>query len=344
MNKLKKCMQNDLDHISNKIDEGYSNKDIIIQNIDFVLSVAEDQHIKLRESNTISKYIDEYVDDENCATDEYIDNYHKYKDLNVDLTNVGKRINDEYAFKLVDPRFKKKVNINESIKIVGDFFKIYDRDIYDYYENFIINGKFFIVKRIFEIYGLSSVSDELLEPYLFLKNSNTIRDMTVIAHEMIHIYLSEKDKYINDKEALNIYVNGVNEVYSHYIEYILLDYLSSINYYSKDIINYKKSLYSELIEHLSNYYVMLEPFDIDFTSYDEVVLHNELKEYSYGLFFLYHFYDQYLLNHDTAKENITNFMLDSKDKEFGYLVNNYGLSEDNLRDYNVILKHVKKIY
>ena len=344
MNKLKDTLQLDLDHISNKIDEGYNNKDIIIQNIDFVLSVAEDQHIKLKESKTIKNYIDDYEDDENCATKEYIDNYHKYKDFNVALTDVGKKIDDEYGFKKVDPGFKNKIGINDSIRLVGNFFKQYDKDIYDYYENFIINGKFFIVKKIFENLGLSSVSDELLEPYLFLQNTSTLRDITVLAHEMIHIYLSEKHKYINDKEALNIYVNGVNEVYSHYIEYLLLDYLSTINYNKKDIVNYKKSLYTELIEHLSNFYVMLEPFDIDFTSYDEVILHNDLKEYSYGLYFLYFFYEEYLIDKDKAKENITNFMLDSKEKEFGYLINNYGLDEDNLKDYKVLLRHMKKIY
>ena len=69
-----------------------------------------------------------------------------------------------------------------------------------------------------------------------------------------------------------------------------------------------------------------------------------MKIYSYGLYFLYYFYDQYLLSKDMAKENITNFMLDSKDKDFKYLINHYGLNEDKLRNDKVILKHVKKIY
>ena len=318
--------------------------DVIAQNIEFLLSVSEDQHVRLKESRTIKKYIDEYENDEECATREYIDNYHLYKDFNEALTNNGQRINDEYAFKLVDPNFKSKINIDASIRIVADFFKKYDKDIYDYYENFIINGKFFLVKRIFENFGLSSVSDELLEPYLFLQNTNTMRDITVLAHEMIHIYLSEKQKYMNDQESLMCYVNGVNEVYSHYIEYILLDYLSSNNFNKKDIINYKKSLYSDLIEHLSAFYIMLEPTDIDFTSYEEVSMHNEMKIYSYGLYFLYYFYEQYMIDKDMAKENITNFMLDSKKYEFNYLINNYGLSEEKLRDHKVLLKHIEKIY
>lgn len=344
MNRLKEVLQKDLNYISNKIDEGYDNDDIIAQNLDFILSVADDQHIGLKENKIIEEYIDNYENEDECVSDEFINNYHEYKDFNVALTKIGEKINDEYAFRLVDPPFKNKINMEKSIKIVSDFFKKYDKDIYEYFENFIINGKFFKVKRIFENFGLSSVSDELLEPYLFIQETNTIRDMNVLAHEIIHIFLSEKQKYLSDKEYSNIYINGTNEIYSHYIEYILLDYLESIKYNKMDIINYKKSLYYDLISHLSNFYIMLEPTDIDFTNYDEVSMYTEMREYSYGLYFLYHFYDQYILDKDMAKENITNFMLDSSKKDFNYLINNYGLSEEKLRDHKVLLKHIEKIY
>ena len=343
MNKLKESLQNDLNFISSKIDEGYNNDDIIIQNIDFLLCVASDQHFRLKKSPTIKDYLNNYVDDEECASKEYIDSYYNYKDFNIALTKIGQKLNNEYDFEIVDERYKSKIVFDDSIKIVADFFKDYDKDIYDYYENFIMNGKLFIVNEIFDGYGLSSVSDELLEPYLFLQNNNNIIDLMVIAHEIIHIYLSEKEKYISNEEFKMKYINGINEVYSHYIEYIFLDYLESINYNKIDIINHKKNLYSDLIERLAVFYVMLES-NIDFKSYDEVSFYNELKLYSYGLYFLYHFYDQYLEDKDKAKENITNFMLDSKKYDFKHLINNYGLKEENLRDYKVLLKHIEKIY
>ena len=344
MSRLKEELQKDINLISNRIDRGYKNDEVIAQNIEFILVIAEDQDIKLKYPRTIKKYIKNYKEDVSCAPQEYIDNYHKYKDFNISLSKVGERINDEYGFKLVDPKYRTKIKMDDSIKLVGDFFKQYDQDIYDYYEDFVTNGKFFVVKKLLEHYGYSSVSDDLLDPYLFVKKSNSLQDMAVIAHEIIHIYLSEKHKHISNEEEKKKYVNGVNEVYSHYIEYLLLDYLKSIDYDKKDIKTHKRALYSDLIEHLDGLYLMLEPTDIDFTEYDEVVFYNDMKIYSYGLYFLYHFYDQYLLSKDMAKENITNFMLDSKDYEFDYLINHYGLSEDKLRNEKVILKHVKKIY
>ena len=344
MNKLKETLQKDLNYISQRIENGYNNDNIIAQNIDFLLSIADDQHIRLKENNTINNYIDNYEEDEECASKDFIDNYHEYKEFNVALTKIGEKLSEEYGFKLTDPKLKGKLSMEESIKIVGRFFKTYDKDLYDYFENFIINGKFFIVKKVFENYGLSSISDELLEPYLFIQETKTLRDINVLAHETIHIYLSEKQKYMTEKEYSNIYINGTNEIYSHYIEYILLDFLESNNYNKKDIINYKKSLYYDLISHLSNFYIMLEPTDIDFTNYDEVSMYTEMREYSYGLYFLYHFYEQYILDANMAKYNITNFMLDSSKKDFNYLINNYGLDEEKLKDYKVLLRHIEKIY
>ena len=132
MNKLKTDLQNDLNLISKRIDEGYNNNDVIAQNIEFLLCVAEDQHINLKETKTIGRYIDNYEDEEECAKKEYIDNYHEFKDFNVALCNIGEKINNEYQFKIVDPKFKSKVNMDDSIRIVSSFFKKYDKDIYDY--------------------------------------------------------------------------------------------------------------------------------------------------------------------------------------------------------------------
>lgn len=344
MNSLKECLQSDLNLIGKKINDNNCNTDLIDSNLDFILSLADDQNIDLDYPKILQDYINNYVDNDEVVTKEYIDNYHKCKDFNVSLCNVCQKINDEYNFKLVYPRFKEKLCLDEAIKITGSFFKEYDRDIYDYYDNFIANGKFFTVKKIYDNYGLSSRSDQILEPYLFMANMNSIRNITVLAHEIIHMYLSEKQKYLNDRECLNIYVNNIDEVYSHYIEYIVLDYLENLGFNNRDIINYKKSMYTELIKHADNFYNFLEPVDINFEDEEDIDWYDDLKKYTYGLYFLYHFYDQYLLDKDMAKENITNFMLDSKNKEFNYLINNYGLSEDKLKDHKVLLRHIEKIY
>ena len=176
----------------------------------------------------------------------------------------------------------------------------------------MMNGKLFVTNNIFEGYGYSTFSDELLDPYLILSKTNNIFYATILAHEIIHIYLSEIDKNATVQEEKVRFINGVSEVYSIYIELLVLDYLENNGFNNKDIINYKKDIYSGLIEYLKTLYIMIEPDDIDFTSYDEVEFFNESKLYSYGYIFAYHFYDQYLTDKIMAKENITNFMLDSK--------------------------------
>ena len=343
MNRLKQTLQNDLNLIDDKLFEGYNNNDLAMLNIDALLSIACNQNMRLYRSPSIKRFIRNYNDEE-CADKDYIDNYHKYKDFNLKITKIAPILEEIYGFKVIEPKFKEKISIDDSIIIASKFLKKYDKDIYDYFENFIINGKFFIVDNIFEGYGYSTFSDELLEPYIILSRKENIFYITTLIHEIIHVYLSEKEKYMTMDESKRQYVNGICEVYPVFIEFLVLDYLYKNNLFLKDINSYKKDIYSGLMEYLKALYVMIDPYDLDFNSYEEVKFFNESKEYSYGYLFAYHFYDQYKKNKTMAKDNITNFMLDSKNKEFRQLINNYGLNEDKLSDYKVLYKHVKKIY
>lgn len=341
---LKEVLQRDLDTIDEKISSGYNNTDIIIQNIDTIISIAFDQRIRLKRKENIKKIIKKYGNYDEKVSDEYINNYHKYKKFNYDLTKIATVINQLYGYETIEPIFKEKINIDDAIKIDSQFLKQYDKDMYDYFENFIINGNFFVVNNIFEGYGYSSVADELLDPYIILCKSNNIYYTTVLMHELVHVYLSEKERNMTKQEASLQYINGVSETYSIFIEFLVLDFLKENNLFNKDIIPYKKDLYSGLIEYLKILYLMIDPDDLCFESSEEVSFYNEAKIYSYGYLLAYHFYDQYLNNRDKAKENITNFMLDSKKYEFEYLINNYGLNKEEITDYKLLLKHVEKIY
>ena len=342
MNNLRSALQNDLDLIDERIASGYSNKDIIFQNIDTILSIAFDQKMRLKRKDNVKKIIKEYRNYSDEISNEYIDNYHKLKKFNYDITKMAIDISQIYGYETI--KFKEKISIDDAIKVDSKFLKEYDKDMYDYFENFMLNGKFFIVDNIFEGYGYSSVSDELLDPYIILCKSNNIFYITVLMHELVHVYLSEKEKYMTKEEASLQYINGVSETYSIFIEFLVIDYLQKNNLFKKDIISYKKDIYFGLIEYLKSLYLMIDPCDICFDSYDEVGFYNESKIYSYGYLLAYHFYEQYLNDRDQAKENITNFMLDSKKYEFDYLINNYGLNEKEITDNKLLLKHIEKIY
>ena len=56
----------------------------------------------------------------------------------------------------------------------------------------------------------------------------------------------------------------------------------------------------------------------------------------------YHYFDEYLKNEDRCKDNITKMSLDSKKYDRKYLLNNYGLKEDNLGKSRVLKKHFKE--
>jgi hypothetical protein len=130
-------------------------------------------------------------------------------------------------------------------------------------------------------------------------------------------------------EELTSFINNFDEVYSIYIELIFLDYLKYKKYLTHDV-NVSLSMFAnQTVSYLDN---------LKFEKY----MNRADEGYSYGYVLAYHFYEQYLKDKDMAKCNITKFMLESKDHDKFYMLNNYGLNQNDILNPQKIEKHMKK--
>ena len=167
-----------------------------------------------------------------------------------------------------------------------------------------------------------------------------IISIIVLAHEIIHLYIANYYKDISNNERKNINFNNLKEVYSHFIELLMLDYLENNKLKTNDIELFRDEYNADIVENLTAINTMLEPNDLDFTSIDEVLIYDDLASYSYGKLFAYHFYDNYLKDRELTKDNILKFRIESKNHDFKYMINHYGLEEDKLLDEKVLVRHL----
>lgn len=342
MNKLKKEFEKDLILIDKELEiKNNPNFDLLIENIDFFLTVASDQRFALKLPYNV-KYLLMNYNDEEKVSDSFINKYKNNMDLNIKFSNMANILTNYYDLDFQEGKYSCKVKNDEAKKIVGDFFKSYDKDIYDFYENYIINGRIFYLKHIMQNIGLSFEGDYLIEPYLFLTKEKNIFNITILAHEMMHIYMGNyyKDFSMEDRKKLNNI--NIREVYSHFIELLMFDYLESINFNQRDIDLCRNEFNGSLIEMLTLFNSVLDSNDYDFTDFDRVLLYNEAETYSYGKVFAYHFYENYLKCKEETKDNIFRLSLEGKDHDLKYIINNYGLKEDRILDYKVLAKHLEK--
>ena len=342
MNKLKKEFENDLILIDKELEKNDNpNFDLLIENIDFFLTVASDQKFHLKLPHNVKKLIKEYNDEEKVS-DRFVNKYKKNMDFNTKLSNIANILTYYYDIDCDEGYYTCKVQNDEAKKIVADFFKSYDKDIYDFYENYIINGRVFYLRHILQNIGLSFEGDYLIEPYLFLTKEKNIFNITILAHEMIHIYMGNYYKNLTMDERRKLNNVNIREIYSHFIELLMFDYLESINFKQSDIDSCRKEFNGSLIEMLVLFNNVLDPNDYDFTDFDRVLLYNEAETYSYGKVFAYHFYDNYLKNKEETKNNIFRLSIEGKDHDLKYIINHYGLNENKILDHKVLAKYLEK--
>lgn len=291
-------------------------------------------------------------------------------------------------------RYRK---IIDPIKMAGDFFKDYDKDLYDFFKLELERRHYF---------------DWLLEPstggctidipvkdksYILLNNlfEDNILKASIVCHETIHAYFNHLQKFRDYDSVLKSQINNLNEVYSTFIQMAFVEWLKKINYKSKDLHaldNHNKYMFKEFNDSLSSKLYQFEDFldkkivddyynnegemekiegafataellkglgqDVtadellenpelctiefeypkDFTKYDAAQDIITPESYFYGYLLGFHFLNQYLEDPNKAKENITNFTIDSAKKDKLELLNGYGLGLDNLKDTNKIKK------
>lgn len=319
---------------------------IYFDDIDILLSIVQNNELDI-DVDSIFKYTDF-----NLKLDAFDDKYNQYflhnyencKKVNNRVGELGVYLDNIYG-EGYNKNFKTPMNMNESVLLCQKFFDFYDKDVSDYFKHIVEKGNLYIGGYSGDM-NTSGCTFSLLsqdDPFILINHYESVFLADVMVHEVIHSYIEHA---FNDKSFEKICTklsNGLDEVYSRFIELVFCLYLEETHFNQNDIDSLGLTFDNTLIEVLYKYNYLLKKCDSN-TLLTNFELCNEFIEdemYSYGGVLAYHYFDEYLRNPERCKDNITNFSLDTKNHDREYMLNNYGLKEDNLGKSRVLVKHMK---
>ena len=243
------------------------------------------------------------------------------------LCSAYDKIEDMFDNKFI-PDLKTPVSLDKSVDLVAEFFVEYDLDVAKFFLELIRDKKVYFTNDKTgsgTTYNMSEKSDV----YVFVTPENNIRDAITLTHEVMHAYIEEQQKTINDAEFTNTYIVNYFEVYSIFIELVFVKYL-------KD----KKMYEDDLNCHIKRYLISITEDAKIFKESEYTDSFNE--RYVYGFAIALHFYKQYLVNPKEAKENILKFMLETKERDKVEMLNDYGLNIENIQNEKKLQRYVKR--
>lgn len=222
---------------------------------------------------------------------------------------------------------KDRLNIKQTYQIANDFLNYFDKNMYDYF-NYLTNKQRVFLGNV-DCEGMATHANHVIEPYIILTPNETIDDSLTMAHELVHAYLLNKQRYFCEAEDLLYMINNYYEVYSIFIELVFQEYLIDHKIFQHDVIECAKKEIGDLCCYLDSFK-------------DSAYLDHDVESYCYGHILAYHFYNQYKINPKEAKNNIYNFMLDAKDHEKMYMLNHYGLTMENIVNAKKLKRYINK--
>lgn len=265
-------------------------------------------------------------------------NYRSMYETNADICDLTYQLPSKRKFQ---PLISKWYSFNKALDIVQLFFRQYDKDIYEYFlflrkNNFIYRTNLSDDSSHGITLGLSVSEDSFVAINRFTCDINLL---ATIAHEVIHSYIFHIAHNLSYDEVCRMKINSLSEVYSYFIELALADYLQDIWGENRDIKIIKNAHFNCLVCSLKNFKASFDRFNLVLPDYNtsSYVFDETL---AYGLLLSYHYFDSYLEDREKTKDNILNLVVDSKDYDKRFLLNNYGISEINLPDPWVIRKHL----
>lgn len=256
-------------------------------------------------------------------------------DFNLKFAKMSDKLINRYVMNgdYVSLRY---VPFNKSLEIADSFLKSFDKDIYEFFKKLINSPRFVLIDNVSNYEGWSLRNNYLVDSYTIIVPYYFISDFISIIHETMHSYNFELIKNSSIKEHDRLTINGLYEVPSFFIEHVGLDYLKDINY-NVDEINKLDSVFDmELI------YLLEEFKELLLNGYSEYGDYLYKETYSYGRILSYHFYDQYLKDKEGTIKRLKKFMVDYKNYDRNYLLNNYGLNKSNITNPQMLTKHIDK--
>lgn len=293
--------------------------DQLLKNIDLDIDYHKDFQYELNkyESGKYDKVL-EYS---------FIDNYDIMYDYNLEVSNIYKSMEPRY---LGVTEYKNYIDITNNIKNVQSFFKDYDKDIYNYFNEQILDkGLIILTDKVKS--GFTSLSNYILPPYSFINPKLCAKDYITIIHETVHSYIRNRLRYISFEQLNTMLVNNLEEVFPIFTELCAIKYAND-NKILNELNLYKNDMYTSLYTYLKKYNENLVNSDI----IDYMI--NE--RYAYGFLLAYQYYNNHGYNKET-KQKVLKLSLESPFHDKKYLLNNYGMNQFDILSSAKYLNNIK---
>ena len=254
------------------------------------------------------------------------------------------RLSDSILDYYTDEPYKyiEKLSFDDAIELVAGFFSVYDKDIYNFFNESVD-------RNLFNVF-LSS-SDDAKEYNGFSYPIPGKRSIVVsldngdletagnITHETIHSYLNYIDGETTYFHDIQRAANGVGETYSRFSEIAFMKYLSDIGFNQADISSYMKNFNSSLSEFL---FVFADVMSLKENAIlnDHLDIYYNSREYSLAGVLAYHYYDKYLDEPFEVKGDLLRLHQDSRTRDLSYLLDNCGLKKKNIVKPKLLVKHM----
>lgn len=292
----------------------------LVNTLDLDVNFPEELDYELNKIN-VDSYFKRYNNDS-------VDNIEMMYDYNLEFSKLGIFLRFHNVY---NSYFSGRISIKKSIELTKDFFKQYDDKMYSYFIDCILGkGMFLLTNKIDN--AITITSDNLLEPYCFMRPTLSFMDFIGIVHETSHSYIKNMVRFMDTEEKNRFLINNLEEVFPSFMELIAIDYLKDNSLFFNEINAYNLLISNTTIKFLRNFNYSL--------IYKEMDNYRLNESYSYGRVLSYHFYDNHLKDKETTKNNIISFSTDSRLYDKEYLLNNYGLNQIDLLNPHKLIKNM----
>lgn len=338
MEKLEQTIQKDIHMIIDELKKCKSPKNYydlteklyyleqLVQTIDLNIDFPQefDYELSKKDVDSVTKAYDIDV----------IQRINEYLSYNKKFTKMYNIINERYV-NLEDVTLKY-IPFNVSIEYANRFLSEFDPEIYKHFMELISSPRFILSSTNMEYDGYVLMNNYLVDSYTIICVSNILSDFISIIHETMHSYNFSLIKNASFNEHNLINYNSLIEVPAYFIELVGMDFLERNQIFTDEVKKLRMLYDSELIEFLFKFKQLIDEGSADI---DEFL---RCERYAYGTVLAYHFYNNYLKDKEETIKNLKQFMVDYKNYEKGYMLNNYGLNPNDIINSQKITKHIDK--
>ena len=298
-------------------------------------------HIPDRFLANLERCNDEVIDRK--IRDAFVDTYDKNFEYNLRVADISDELysifGDGYIL-----HYHKPVSMKDVVKISGDFFDYYDKDLKKFYDKKINENKLYLVDtREYPYDEMTFPIPSQKDSFILSGYDGTINSCMTLVHEFIHGYIEER-KNENFEEAIKGFVNSLGETYPKFIEYVFIQYLHDINFFDKEIRALEVNGDVNLMTFLDEYKTQLTFLDgLEIYKDDELFFNFiDTEKYTYGQLIGYQYFQKYLKDPNRVKDNIYEFSMEDGKYDRGYLLNNYGLTKKQITNTKKLVKDMKR--